>query len=85
MNLETRRKIILLSLVIKGVLFYSTIAVVIAFLITVDSLSTAAITIGSMIVSLAVYEIYRIISLDDIKRILFLSKSERRDFDRETV
>ena len=85
MSLKQKRDLILLSLLIKGVLVYSSILAAGFIVMLADSLTSSATIILSFILGGEVYLLSRWMTISDFKRIFFLSRQERKDFDTETV
>lgn len=85
MDLSKKRDLILMSLIIKGVLFFSTLIYFLYIVLTVDEMSSSSMFIHGLAFGFLVYFSKRTISKNDFKRIFFLTKEERREFDSETV
>ena len=84
-SLKSKRDLILLSLIIKGVLLYGAIASVVYLILAIDNMSSTSIAIYGLVLGFLAYFLKRTISKNDFKRITFLSREERREFDSETV
>ena len=84
-NLKTKRDLILLSLIIKGVLVYSSILAFGFIVILADSLTASTTITLIMALGAIVYLLSKWMTTSDLKRIFFLSRQERKDFDTETV
>ena len=84
-NLKTKRDLILLSLIIKGVLVYSSILAFGFIVILADSLSSSTVIALTMALGAVVYLLSKWMTISDFKRIFFLSRQERKEFDTETV
>lgn len=84
-NLKVKRDLILLSLIIKGVITYSSILAFGFIVILADSLSSSTTIALTMTLGAIVYLLSKWMTISDFKRIFFLSRQERKDFDTETV
>jgi len=84
-NLKAKRDLILLSLIIKGVMTYSSIIAFGFIVILADSLSSSTTIALTMALGAIVYLLSKWMTVSDFKRIFFLSRQERKDFDTETV
>lgn len=84
-NLKMKRDLILLSLIIKGVMVYSSILAFGFIVILADSLSSSTTIVLTMALGTIVYLLSKWMTISDFKRIFFLSRQERREFDTETV
>lgn len=84
-NLKTERDLILLSLIIKGVMTYSSILAFGFIVILADSLSSSTTIVLTMALGAIVYLLSKWMTTSDLKRVFFLSRQERKDFDTETV
>ena len=84
-NLKTKRDLILLSLIIKGVMTYSSILAFGFIVILADSLTASTTIALTMALGAIVYLLSKWMTISDFKRIFFLSRQERREFDTETV
>lgn len=85
MDLSKKRDLILMSLIIKGVLLFSTLIYFLYIVLTVDEMSSPSMFIHGLAFGFLVYFLKRTISKNDFKRIFFLTKEERREFDNETI
>ena len=85
MTLRGKRNLIIASLVIKGAALYATLFISVLFVIFIDSMSTDMMFLGGIGILFLVWILMRSISTNDFKRIFFLSRKERREFDSETV
>ena len=85
MTLKERKRLILLSLIIKGVLFYGTILAVGISIAVADSMPVPLIIGIVLILGSLIFFLNRNISSSDFKRITFMSRQERKEFDSETV
>lgn len=84
-NLRVKRDLILLSLIIKGVMTYSSILAFGFIVILADSLSSSTTIVLTMALGVIAYLLSKWMTISDFKRIFFLSRQERREFDTETV
>ena len=84
-NLRAKRDLILLSLIIKGVVTYGSILAFGFIVILADSLSSSTTIVLTMALGAIVYLLSKWMTISDFKRIFFLSRQERKDFDTETV
>ena len=85
MTLKGKRNLIIASLVIKGVALYAALFISVLFVIFIDSMSTSMMFLGGISLLFLIWALVRSISINDFKRIFFLSRKERREFDSETV
>lgn len=84
-NLKVKRDLILLSLIIKGVVTYSSILAFGFIVILADFLKSSTTIALTMALGVVVYLLSKWMTISDFKRIFFLSRQERREFDTETV
>jgi len=84
-NLKTKRDLILLSLIIKGVLVYSSILAAGFIVMLADFLKSSTTIALTMALGAIVYLLSKWMIISDLKRVFFLSRQERREFDTETV
>ena len=84
-NLKTKRDLILLSLIIKGVMTYSSILAFGFIVILADSLTASTTIAFTMALGAIVYLLSKWMTTSDLKRVFFLSRQERKDFDTETI
>ena len=84
-SLKVKRDLILLSLIIKGVMTYSSILAFGFIVILADFLKSSTTIILTMALGAVVYLLSKWMTISDFKRIFFLSRQERREFDTETV
>lgn len=84
-NLKTKRDLILLSLIIKGVMTYSSILAFGFIVILADSLTASTTIALTMALGAIVYLLSKWMTTSDLKRVFFLSRQERKDFDTETI
>lgn len=84
-SLKVKRDLILLSLIIKGVVTYSSILAFGFIVILADSLSSSTVIALTMALGAVVYLLSKWMTISDFKRIFFLSRQERKEFDTETV
>lgn len=84
-NLKAKRDLILLSLIIKGVVTYSSILAFGFIVILADFLKSSTTIALTMALGVVVYLLSKWMTISDFKRIFFLSRQERKEFDTETV
>lgn len=84
-SLKVKRDLILLSLIIKGVMTYSSILAFGFIVILADFLKSSTTIALTMVLGVVVYLLSKWMTISDFKRIFFLSRQERREFDTETV
>ena len=84
-SLKVKRDLILLSLIIKGVIAYSSILAFGFIVILADFLKSSTTIALTMALGVVVYLLSKWMTISDFKRIFFLSRQERREFDTETV
>lgn len=84
-SLKVKRDLILLSLIIKGVMTYSSILAFGFIVILADFLKSSTTIALTMALGVVVYLLSKWMTISDFKRIFFLSRQERREFDTETV
>lgn len=85
MNLSKKRDLILMSLIIKGVLLFSTLIYFLYIILAVDEMSSSSMFIHGLAFGVLVYFVKSYISRNNFKRIFFLTRTERREFDNETI
>ena len=85
MSLQSKKRLILLSLIIKGVMLYASIMFGIYLIAIADSVSANYTIVCSSFLAIVVFYLSRIISRNDFKRLFFLSREERKELDKETV
>ena len=84
MSLKNKRNAIIIALILRGILFYFTIMFVTFTILSADGPLNKWFTLALISVSLITLCI-NFISKSVFKRITFLSRQERKEFDTETV
>ena len=84
-SLKVKRDLILLSLIIKGVIAYSSILAFGFIVILADFLKSSTTIALTMALGVVVYLLSKWMTISDFKRKFFLSRQERRECDTETV
>lgn len=85
MTLKSRKRLILLSLIIKGVLIYSSALSVFLLIAFSDYLKTDY-TLGiAVLIGVFVSFLCRVTSILEFRRILFLSREEGKELREETI
>lgn len=82
MTLSERKRIIILTLIVKGILLYTTVFASAFAIVFAGSLSSLLCLVPAIVLG---YICTVTISSNDFKRLLFLSRKERIAYDNESV